>query len=179
MSDAKITVAGGKALQNMAKQLRELGEGKAREAASRAINRGGDMGRTQMTRALVQTTGIQYQKVKSVTSVRRSTPATLSYTVEGSGDETNVGLFKARQLKKGAAASPWKKRRMFPGTFIIQKFGGRVYARRTGQRFPIKPIWGPNVAREMRQGEPLKAWEQTTLNVVERRMLHELDRMLR
>ncbi|MFD2679109.1 phage tail protein [Camelimonas lactis] len=179
MAEATVTLAGGNAIRQMADKLRRIGEREAREAASRAVNRGGDMAKTAMTRELVRATGINYQKVKTVMTTRRSLPATLSYTVEGRGNETNVGLFKARQVKRGASAAPWNKRKIFRKSFIVPAFGGKVYVRRGAERFPLKGLFGPNIAREMRKGEPLNAWDRTAQNVTERRLLHELGRLFK
>lgn len=178
MSDAKITVAGGKALRNMAKQLRDLSDGKARAAFARALERGGNMGRAQLYTSLTQTTGISKQKIKEVITTTRPTASSLVYTLRSTGAETNISLFQAKQLKKGVKASPWKKRRMFKSTFIVPAYGGGTYAREGKERGPLKGIWGPNIGREMTKEPNTTAWERGALNGVERRLLHEIGRLL-
>lgn len=57
----------------------------------------------------------------------------------GKGEEGSVGV----------QASGWGKRRVFPGTFIVSRYGGNIYRRLTKKRFPIKRLWGPFLPNEL------------------------------
>lgn len=161
-------------LKRFGNQLAALGNGQAKVAMSRALNHEGDKGRTQVKRVLAKQTGINYGKINKAVRTINSTPATLVYTIEARGDETNLGLFGARQGKKGVSAAPWGKRRVFPHTFLVH---GKVYAREGKARLPIKGLFGPNIAREIVKDESAEAFRTGSANIADR-VGHEVARML-
>ena len=157
-------------------QLAALGEGQARAALSRALNHEGDKGRTQVKRVLVKQTGIKYSAVNKAMATVRSTPATLTYTLKARGDETNIAWFGGVQRRKGVSAAPWNKRRIFARSFIVPRFG-RAFIRTSKKRLPIRPLYGPNLARELVKDSSAAAWQSGVANIVAR-VGHELGRML-
>lgn len=163
-------------LARYGKALAALGEGQARTALSRALNHEGDKGRTQVKRALVEQTGIKYGAVDKSMATLRSTPATLSYTLKARGDETNIAWFGGVQRRKGVSAAPWNKRRIFARSFIVPRFG-RAFIRTGKSRLPIRPLYGPNLARELVKDSSAAAWRSGVANIVAR-VGHEIGRML-
>jgi hypothetical protein len=156
--------------------LAALGEGQARTAFSRALNHEGDKGRTQVKRALVKQTGIKYGAVDKAMATVRATPATLTYTLKARGDETNIAWFGGVQRRKGVSAAPWHKRRIFKHSFIVPRFE-RSFIRTSKNRLPIRPLYGPNIARELVKDSSAAAWQSGVVNIVAR-VGHEIGRML-
>jgi hypothetical protein len=81
----------------------------------------------------------------------------------------------AARSRRGAAA-PWNKRRIFPRSFIVPRFG-RAFIRTSKSRLPIRPLYGPNLARELMKDGSAAAWQGGVANIVAR-VGHELGRML-
>jgi hypothetical protein len=171
-----IISAQDQVLARYGNQLAALGEGQARIAMSRALNHEGDKGRTQVKRALVKQTGIKYGPVDKAMTTVRATPATLTYTLKARGDETNIAWFGGLQRRKGVSAAPWSKRRIFARSFIIPRFG-RAFIRTSKKRLPIRPLYGPNLARELVKDSSAAAWQSGVANIVAR-VGHEIGRIL-
>lgn len=164
-------------LTRFGNQLAALGDGQARVIMSRSLNHEGEKGRTQVKRALVRQTGIKYGLIDKAMKTIYSTPASLTYTLEARGEETNLNLFGAKQGKRGVSAAPWNRRRVFPHTFMVDRYGGKVFVRTGKARFPIKPLFGPNIAREIVKDESEQAFRAGSANIVER-IAHEIARLL-
>lgn len=158
-------------------QLRALGDSEARAVMSRSLNHEGDKGRTQVKRVLVKQTGIKYGQINKAVKTIYSTPGTLTYTLEARGDETNLNLFGARHGKRGVSAAPWATRRVFKSSFMVGKYSGKVFKRVGASRFPIRPLFGPNIAREIVKDQSKAAFEAGSANIAER-VAHELSRSL-
>jgi hypothetical protein len=172
-----IIVIGDKVAEQYGDRLMQLSQRKARAVLSNALNRGGNMARTQIKRSLVAQTGIRAGLVEQAVKTIPSFPSTLAYTLAASGNETNLNLFGAHQGKKGVSAAPWKKRRVFKSTFIVGKFGGRVFKRLQHGHGPIKPLYGPNIARELMKSPTVEKWALAEQFVMAR-VAHELARVL-
>ena len=158
-----------------ARALASMGDMRARQVLSAALNKTGDKGRTKIKRALAQATGVKYGQIPMRTIP--STPGTLTYTIEQPGDETNLNLFGARQGARGVSARPWGVRRTFPGTFLVASWGNKVYSRDSASRFPVSPLWGPNLAREILKEEPVKQFDSAT-DELQRQVENQLRRAL-
>jgi hypothetical protein len=72
---------------------------------------------------------------------------------------TSLKEFGAVQRLKGVSAAPWRKRRVFPHTFIVGSLGGHVYERTSKARLPIRKLWGPAIPAEMVRDETKAAFE--------------------
>lgn len=164
-------------LKRFGNQLGAIGEAKAVQVMYRALNRGGDETRTQIRRSLVKQTGIKYGLINRAVTTVPAHSTRLAYTLEAKGDETNLSLFGAKQGKRGVSAAPWGKRRAFKGTFIIARYGGKVFKRTTKARFPIKQVYGPNIARELHRSPTVDNW-QLANGFILKRIEHEIGRIL-
>lgn len=171
MSHVIISTDGG--IKRFGKVLRSVSDKDAKRLFARALNRGGDQARTQVKRSLVSQTGIKYGLVNKAVQTIRAHPNKLEYTLEASGNETNLNLFGARQRKKGVSAAPWKKRRVFKSSFIVPAYEGRVYIRLGPGDGQLKQLFGPNIGREIVRGNTAKAWKQVD-GFVRDRVEHEL-----
>lgn len=156
--------------------LQAIGNRDARQLFARALNRGGDQGRTQVKRSLVAQTGIKYGLINKAVKTSRAQPNRLVYTLTASGRETNLSLFSSRQSAKGVIASPWGKRHVFKSAFIIPGYDGKVFKREGSGRGPIAPLFGPNIAREIVKDQPPIKWQQAAVFVMDR-VEHELVRL--
>lgn len=177
MGDIRV-VATGSILSRYAEQIAAIGDGQAAVAFSRAMNHEGDKGRTQVKRALVQQTGIKAGAAAKTMKTVRATPTRLAYTIVQDGSETNLVSFGARQGAKGVSAAPWNIRRVFRdagrGSFIRN---GKVFIRENTPSYPIRQLFGPNLAREIVKEQSREAWERIPPTIADR-VGHELSRML-
>lgn len=163
-------------LARFGNQLGALGERGAKAAMKSALWRGGNEARTKVKRTLSKQTGIKYGMIdKAMRTKFRETPD-LIYELEATGEETNLGLFGAIQRKKGISARPWNQRRVFKGTFFA--YGGKVFRRLTDKRGPIKPLYGPNIGRELVKDETKELWETAVPPAIMKRVEHEIARRL-
>jgi hypothetical protein len=163
-------------LTRFGNQLAALGDERARTVLSRALNHSGDKGRTLVRRVLVQQTGIKYGAIGKAISTVYSTPSTLTYTLQASGNETNIAWFGGVQRQRGVSAAPWGKRRIFRGSFMVPKYG-RAFVRTSKNRLPIRGLYGPNLARELVKDASAAAWQRGVHDLVAR-VGHEIGRML-
>lgn len=164
-------------IARFATQLTALGDGLARRVMMRSLNHEGDKGRTQVKRALVRQTGIKYSQINKAVETIRATPAKLEYTLKATGGETNISLFNARQGKRGVSAAPWGRRQVFKHSFQIPAYGERTYVRTSDERGPLKPLFGPNIARELVKDETAATWRKGTAGVADR-VAYEIARVL-
>lgn len=171
-----VVIVGDKVYERFGRALQNIGDRDARRVMMRALNRGGNQGRTAVRRSLVKQTGIKYGLINKAVHTAPATPADLSYSLIATGNETNLSLFGARQGKRGVSAAPWGKRRVFKSTFIVAAYGGKVFKREGSKRGPLDPLWGPNIAREVVREPTIGAWG-TVGPFVLKRVEHELSRM--
>ena len=173
----KLTITGQSILERYGNSLARLSDLQVKQVMARALNHEGDKGRTQISRALVTQTGIKYGLVMKGLKTIRASSSSLEYKLVQKGDETNLNLFNARQMKSGVSAAPWNVRRIYPGSFTIGKYANKVFKRTGPKRFPIRPLYGPNLAREIVKGEAKIAFERIPQSLAER-VGHEIYREL-
>ena len=144
----------------------------------RALNRTATETRTAMTRALVKQTGIKHAVVRRQLTVDNASRGSLTAVIKAKGGFQSLKDTGARQTKKGVSAAPWGKRRVFPGTFIIGRYGGNVYKRTSKKRFPLHKLFGPAIPREFPKDQSKAAFDATVPAVLAKRLEHELSRLL-
>ena len=170
---------------NAAKTFESAGKN-APAAIRRAVNRTGDMAKTQVKRVLVIQTGL---KAKVIDKALKSTPASggsLSYVIESRGGDVRVQYFGAKESGSGVVAHPWNSSRMYAGGFMKQGFtrrvaftkpgmAGHVFKRSGAGRLPIGQLKsGLYIPKEMVSGASKAAFESTVASVLPRRLDHEL-----
>lgn len=166
-----------------------LGDG-IRAPINRAVNRAGDMGRTQVRRVLPKQTGLPRAVIVRAAKVTRSSPATLAYVIRSQGGDVSLKYFKARETRRGVTAKPFGKRTNFGGRFIkAGRFPGRVPAKGLGGHV-YRPIgdsrrWGRPIEREksgviipaeMIKGATAEAWRGVVREGLSARVAHEIRR---
>lgn len=159
MGDITVTLA-DEILNRYGEQLASFSNGEIARVATMALNTEGKKGRTRVNRALMAQTGIKSHSINDAVKNVEATYESLAFRIQARGYETNLKVFGARTVGKKnpvVVASPWNKRRQFPGTFQPKK-GGNVFVRTSAARYPIRPVFGPNIARELTKDETAEAF---------------------
>ena len=182
-------------LARFGNQIAALGEGKARVALARAVNRAGRTTATHVRRALVKQTGLKRSlvnaEVKSTGAAHKGA-GPIEFVIYARGSEVPLREFGARQFKFGVRAKPWGTSQRFAGAFIFAGSwksgksiaGGHVFHRtggmsdKSGRRNAIEKMFGPSIPKEMVKGETERVFQEVSRREVEQRLRHELGRML-
>lgn len=126
---------------------------KGGQIISRAINNGLRRLRTQVRRDLSQWTGYRKQgEIQKAISLAWASPTHLVGVLRVKSGHTTItkagyGASWSRS-NPGATHQAWNRGQLAVHTFMIPG-KAPVFRRLTGQKFPIAPIWGPNLAREV------------------------------
>lgn len=137
----------GSGVRSLAEAMAAIGEGKARKAYARAINRTGSTAITQTGRALAQQTGLLVRVTrKALANPIKATPATLEFFKRVRGGDIALKYFKARETRRGVSAAPLNQRRIFAHHFIKGGlFPNRVALGMNGNVFEADTstsVWG-------------------------------------
>lgn len=181
----EVDVRGMERYGNM---LGALGE-QAPKAINRALNRTGDMARTQVIRALAAQTGLPQRTIRAAIGVKRSTWSDLSYVMGAVGGDVSLKYFSPRETRRGVTAAPFGRRQTFDGTFmrggsfargrVKLNMGGHVFERVGSSRLPIAKVYsGVVIPDEMVTGASREAFERVVEDVLPRRVDHEISRIL-
>ena len=165
----------GSDLLRFADAMRDFGD-ELPAACARALNRTGDMVATQMGRTLAEETGLGVRDIRSDFEIEKASPDNLECTVTVPSRQTTLGEFDPRETKKGVSARPWGERRVFPGSFEVRD---QVYHRLGKERYPIAPLYGPNVAKEAARGATPDVIQETVAEVLPERLAHEVGRVMK
>lgn len=125
---------------------------------SRAINYGMDRFRTKLRRKLKSWTGIKWpERLERGFGLVRSTPALMHATLRMRDRHIRIteDYFGARWSRQdpGATHKAWNRSQLAVGSFMIP---GKmpIFKRVTANKYPIAPLWGPNVVREIERHRP-------------------------
>jgi hypothetical protein len=157
--------------------VRQVGEGAAALAFSRALNHEGRKSFTAVKRALRKQTDIPPFVIKASMAFRSSSKQHLRTIISGTGRELPLRLFKPVQFSYGVRARVWGKHQTYRSAFIVARYGGNVFHRTLRERLPIQRMFGPSIPKEMVRDETLKTFEQSG-NAIMDRAMHELSRIL-
>lgn len=157
-------------------------------AARRAINRTGDMARTQVVRALAGQTGLKQKIIRKTVKVRRANFSSFEYRMKTRGGDISLKYFGARETRRGVSAKPFGKRQVFAGTFMragrfpnrvsVARFGGHAFERVGSGRLPIRKVKsGVIIPAEMVKGQTADAFDRSVRTNLPRRFEHELNRL--
>jgi len=163
-------------------------------ALSGAINKTMQNTVTAANRHLRDETGLKIKELKDVQINIRSSRTTLRAIMRNRWRPYNLRRFVTpSKLKVGAfvnktgvVASPWRKRQVFEGAFIMRgkTHGKLIVVKRSGlTRSGIKGMYGPNAAKELNR-PPAKALIKKTIRTrfpinFERELTFQLKRMKR
>lgn len=176
-----------KGLERFGNMLGALGQD-APKAVIRAINRTGDMARTQVVRTLAKQTSLPQKTIRKAVKVKRSTWSDLSYTMTAAGGDVALKYFKPRETLKGVTAFVRGRRELYDSTFlkggsfargrVALNMGGHVFLRVGGRTDLEKQKSGVVIPAEMVEGATRDAFERTVEQQLPRRLDHEISRLL-
>lgn len=177
-------------LHTFTNQIAAIGEGKARVALARAVNRVTTTVDGRVVRALVKQTSaprkiVRAQVKKYLTTTALGSSGAIEGRVVATGRPIALKHFKPKQNSKGTAVTIYGKRETIAGAFmgarpgmLTSKFHGHVFKRRGIKRLKIDKQLGPSIPPELVKGESLRIFEQTVATMLPERVRHELGRML-
>ncbi len=146
--------------------------GSRRHAAfRRALNHTGDKTHTQVRRTLTKQMGLTSQalfKQGRALSITRASDANLVYTIKSSGRAVRAKEFKHRITGSGITFAPWGKSRHVKSAFVINRYSGNFYRRRTAKRFPLEALYGPNLNKEIVKDATAAAFHVTAAQLPQR-----------
>ena len=120
-------------------------------AIAAGLNEGGGKVRTQVQLSLLKQTGAK--EMSSITRRIRVGPASggaLAYRIVAAGRPVmGIKEFKWSNTGKGITAAVWGVDRLFKRSFLLN---GVPMARRGSERYPIRTLYGPNLAKELTRG---------------------------
>ncbi|MGE3877176.1 MAG: hypothetical protein AB7F74_29810 [Parvibaculaceae bacterium] len=174
-------------LRRFEEAMKALGDARLRQVANRAVNRAGDMARTQVRSVLPKQTGLKRRTIVKAVHVSRSNPGTLVYTMAAKGGDVSLKYFGPRETRRGVSAAPFGNRQIFAGMFVkggrfpnrvAINMGGHVFKRVGSKRTPIAlQDSGVIIPAEMVKGATARAFETTVGRVLPQRMEHEIRRV--
>lgn len=148
MIEFKVDQAGRKALATLALNLRKTPE--MRRGLSRAMGEHLRLQDRQAVTLLAAQTKLPGGRVSGATNVRHS-GSSLVGRLQVRDSSVPLGELTSRSWSRsapGATAGDWDTR-TYEGTFIVPRFGGRIYRRTSKARFPIRKVWGPLLPNEL------------------------------
>ncbi|KEP69620.1 hypothetical protein DL1_03240 [Thioclava dalianensis] len=186
-SVGEIDVKGLRQFENM---LGALGA-EAPKAVNRAINRTGDMAKTQVVKELARQTGLPQKLIRRSVKVTRSSWTHLEYQLHSAGGDVSLKYFKKRETDEGVRAYLGDQRGWdwFAESFFragrwprprqqISWSHGHVFVRVGGRTDLEKVTSGVFIPIEMVEGATAKAFEDSVTNNLPRRLDHEISRAL-
>ncbi len=184
----KIGEVDVKGLEQYGNMLGALGSVEAPKVQARALNRTGDMARTQVVKALAKQTGLPQKTIRKALHVKRSSWTSLDYVIYSRGGNISLKYFKPRETLRGVTALVRGERELFEGTFmkggsfvkgrVDIGMGGHVFERIGGRTELERVRSGVFIPDEMIQGESVAAFDRVVKEVLPRRVDHELNRAL-
>jgi hypothetical protein len=171
--------------------------GRLPQATVSALNWTGDRARTQVTRAMVKTTGIKYSDFQNAIRRKPASLDSMSYELIARSQWTPLSYFRPQQMSAGVRASPWATRQLFQRAFIATMPGGqpqvwvrvrqqnqqvRDFHRARGEKAPpqtqLHMLWGPSIAREMQKFPVPQIFEDEIETRYPARLTHEINRII-
>jgi hypothetical protein len=138
----------------------------------RAARHEGSKALTQVRRVLQVKAGLgKYGMAMALVTKTDPSPNNMRLVISADGKETNLSIFGARQTASGISASPWGTQRTFRASFF---YNSKVFHRTTASRLPIKPSYGPNIARELAKPYAVDVWK-SSLKDINNRIQHEIE----
>ena len=189
MSGLSIRWANEAELRRFVSAFQKLGDQGVTKVGVRAVNRTGDMAKTQVVRALTRQTGLKRPTiVKTIGNPKKANFGDLSYEMRAKGGDVSLKYFAAREIRRGTSAAPFGKRQVFAGAFmrggvfpkrvVAKRLNGHVFEREGKARLPISKLKsGVVIPAEMVKGETAQAFGRSVSANLPRRIEHELRRL--
>jgi hypothetical protein len=153
-----------------------LGKIDLKPAIARALNRAGNHMTVIVVRQLAGQTGLGVREVRDEVHVDKAYAGKLSYRATIPGRYLTLQRFEPRQVREGVSARPWGFRRTFPHAFLVRSI---PFIRETRESLPIRPLFGPSLAREFERGDVERMAVQAAHGAWHKNIAHEVDFALR
>ncbi len=127
-------------------------------------------------RGLAKQTGAQQKRIRTKLNKVIASASRPEYRIVARDSFMSLKDFSPRQTSKGVSSAPWKKRRVFHGTFFGP--GGHVFRRLGKDRLPLDRLHGPAIPRELLRGETRSEIDAVIAEQLPIRMAHEITRAL-
>lgn len=159
----------------------------APKAMSRAINRAADSARTEAARKVRETYYIGYSEITSTIKIYRASSENLGARVESRGHVLPLTKFKVtpnRPMPKRTSPIIVRVKRGEGGpirtAFVARMHSGHlaVMSRAGKRRLPIQEHFGPPIPQMLGNPSVTQWVEQKAGETLEKRLEHEIDRML-
>lgn len=175
----------GKDLKKVQKRLGAL-RYKAPAVMNRALNRA----ITHLKKVVVAKTTEKYNikptPINKTLTIKRSTRASMGAGLYSEGTKEPIKKYKVLPRN---GPNPKSKRRIQvavkqedPKTlfhaFVIQRYGGAVYERKTSNRYPLRQIYGPAVPQILDNPDTRKQAMKEAWKMYEKRLDHEIKYQL-
>lgn len=172
--------------QNMAGAL---GEQKARIAYARAVNRVTNSIHGKVISAVVKQTSIPRRIVKQEVKKQLARPGgdgAIQGIIYAKGKPISLKHFNPKQFSWGVRVKAWGEWQRYESSFIYggtfrsgkPAFDGHVMSRVGKDSFPVRRENGPAVPPALIQGEAAAIFTKTVEDMLPRRVMHELSRLL-
>jgi len=167
----------GNGIARMTMALERLESSRRHAAFRRALNHTGDKTFTQVKRTLSKQMGLTQKALMGNgrnLKKRRAAGGALDYQIISHGGAIRLKEFKHRVTSKGLTAYPWGVRHSFKSAFVIPRYGGNLYRRRTSKRFPLEALYGPNISKELVKDATAAAFQAIVATELPPRVEHEV-----
>lgn len=126
--------------------LEDVHNAAAKQALPSSMNRSVTKLRTRVRRRISQQTGVKQKDINSLFLLRKASRNYLFASLGLRARTPNAIRFGARETKKHLSVRTFRKQQKIKTGFIGNQ--GRTAFKREGKgRLPIRPVFGPNVAR--------------------------------
>ncbi|HEY8126145.1 MAG TPA: hypothetical protein VIF88_12095 [Methylocystis sp.] len=151
------------------------------QAIARGLNEGGNKVRTQVQHALQRQTGlVKYKSVTSRVQTISASPSKLNYQIIAMGRPAiPIKEFRVKLGPHGVVAFPWAKEHDFKRSFVGNgRVSGAFMARKGKERFPVRRLFGPSLAKELDKDESAEAFNSGASAFVPPAIEKHLDKLL-
>ncbi len=175
-------------LRRFEEAIRALGNDTSRKVLARAVNRTGEMARTQVRSALTKQTGLKRKVIIAAVKTNRSDWEDLTFSLYSTGGDVSLKFFEPTETDEGVRAKPFNRSTVFPATFRrggewpggrgALLAGGHAFFRAGTKRLPIERARsGVIIPAEMVKDASAEAFTSTAATVLPRRVEHEIKRV--
>jgi hypothetical protein len=146
-------------------------------AIAAGLNEGGEKVRTRVQQSLWKQTGAtKYSSITQRVRVAPSGASGLAYGIVVAGRPVmKISEFKWKATGKGVEAKTWGVDHLFKRSFLLH---GGFKARLGPSRFPVRTLYGPNLAKELTQGATPQVFAAASRAYVGPAILKHLARVL-
>lgn len=169
-----------KGLRGIERKLKKMGGNVYTAATISALNKTATSARAEGAREIAKRMGgPRIGDIKREMRLIRAQKIGLSALIVAEGSPLGLDSFRVRQLKKGVSHTAYgAKRRVIRGAFIAKSKAKQergVYVRRGPDRYPIKKLFGPGIARTMGSKEV----QDAMFKVIKAKLTPNLQREIR